>query len=144
MHQLSSNLEEEGVKKNIPYKDSIDQLFSRGNSKPDMESELLVSSMYFYYTKNVLDGLSPEESKATGWYLPRDRVDYVSYLDTLMKKPELIKKDKSEVFKNAVWHIPIWAKSKVAHFTAKYHSLIKLFTYYNPRYQYGIFISKII
>ena len=98
LHQLSSNLEEEGVKKDIPYKDSIDQLFYKGNSKPDIESELLVSSMYFYYAKNVLQGLDPSESKATGWYLPRDRVDYVSYLDTLMKKPELIKEDESEVF----------------------------------------------
>lgn len=98
LHHLSSNLEEEGVKKNMPYKDSLDQLFYAGNSKPDTESELLVSSMYFYYAKNVLQGLDPSESEATGWYLPRDRVDYVSYLDTLMKKPELIKKDRDEVF----------------------------------------------
>ncbi|WP_417352709.1 L,D-transpeptidase family protein [Flavobacterium alkalisoli] len=98
LHHLSSNLEEEGVKKNIPYKDTLDQLFYKGNNEPDIESELLVSSMYFYYAKNVLQGLDPEQSKETGWYLPRDRVDYVSYLDTLMKKPELIKKDKEEVF----------------------------------------------
>jgi murein L,D-transpeptidase YcbB/YkuD len=88
----------EGLKKDMPYKEQIDELFYSGNSKPDMESELLVSSMYFYYANKVFKGLGTEASKETGWYLPRDKVDYVKYLDTLMKKPSLIKQDKSEFF----------------------------------------------
>lgn len=98
LHNRADNIQAEGVNKPIPYKDQIDDLFASGNDKPDANSELLVSSMYFYYANKVLKGLSTEASKATGWYLPRDKVDYVSYLDTLMRKPELIKEDKSEVF----------------------------------------------
>ena len=98
LHNQASNIQTEGLKKAIPYKDQIDELFYSGNNKPDMESELLVSSMYFFYANTVFKGLSTQASKETGWYLPRDKVDYVSYLDTLMKKPSLIKEDKSEVF----------------------------------------------
>lgn len=98
LHNRADNIQTEGVNKPIPYKDQIDGLFASGNDKPDTNSELLVSSMYFYYANKVLKGLGTESSKATGWYLPRDKVDYVSYLDTLMKKPELIQEDKSEVF----------------------------------------------
>lgn len=98
LHNQAINISDEGIKKPIPYKDRIDELFSSGNDKPDTDSELLVSGMYFYYAKNVFGGLDPSKSKETGWYLPRDKVDYVSYLDTLMKDPNRIKVDKSEIF----------------------------------------------
>lgn len=90
----------EGLPNKLPYKNKIDDLFyntGRGD-KPDVESELLISSMYFYYTKKVLEGLDPSKSRQTGWYLEREKMDFVAYLDTLMQDPKLIKEDKSENF----------------------------------------------
>jgi murein L,D-transpeptidase YcbB/YkuD len=92
-------IEDEGLEGDLPYKEKLSYIFYGDESdKPDLESELLISSMYFFYTKKVYEGLDTEKSRATGWYLPREKVDYVAYLDTLMKDPTLIKQDKKELF----------------------------------------------
>ncbi|MCO6149147.1 murein L,D-transpeptidase [Flavobacterium sp. NRK1] len=98
LHNKVNQIDDEGLELKIPYKDKINEVFDNQGNKPDMESELLISSLYFYYTKNVLEGLDPSKSKQTGWYLPREKVDYVAYLDTLMQDPRLIKRDESELF----------------------------------------------
>jgi len=98
VHSKVNQLDNEGLEIKVPYKEELNTIFDDEKSKPDTDSELLISSMYFYYAKNVLEGLDPSKSKETGWYLPRDRVDYVAYLDTLMKDPKLIKRDESELF----------------------------------------------
>lgn len=88
----------EGVPAKLPYKEQIDNLFYENENKdPDVNSELLVSAMYFFYAKNVYQGLDTKDSKQTGWYLPREKTSYVAYLDTLMKDPKLLKKDESEM-----------------------------------------------
>jgi len=89
-------LEQEGVPSTVPHKDKLDKLFSTPGNKPDINNELLVSGMYFYYTNKVLAGLDKNKSQQTGWYLPRERKSYVAYLDELMKDPEKIVKDESE------------------------------------------------
>ena len=98
VHNKVNQLDNEGLEVKVPYKDELNAIFDYAKSKPDTDSELLISSMYFFYAKRVLEGLDPSKSKETGWYLPRDRVDYVAYLDTLMKDPKLIKRDESELF----------------------------------------------
>jgi murein L,D-transpeptidase YcbB/YkuD len=96
LYNRVNQLEKEGVESEVPYKSQIDDVFRKDRNKPNIESEMLVSSMYFYYTKKVFEGLDPKKAKQTGWFLPREKVSYVSYLDELMKDPDLIKEDKSE------------------------------------------------
>lgn len=98
IHNRVNQLDNEGLEIKIPYKDELNAVFDDPKSKADINSELLISSMYFYYTKNVLEGLDKSKSQQTGWYLPREKVDYVAYLDTLMEDPKLIKRDESELF----------------------------------------------
>jgi murein L,D-transpeptidase YcbB/YkuD len=90
----------DGVTSKIPYKKELDELFENNGrgERPDVDSELLISSTYFYYAKKVLNGLDANKSKQTGWFLPRERTDYVAYLDTLMQDPKLLNKDSSELF----------------------------------------------
>lgn len=94
-----NQIKAEGVQTKIPYKEQINDLFYESKEKgdPELSSELLISSMYFFYAKNVLQGIDQKESRETGWYLPREKASYVSYLDTLMKDPNLLKKDDSEM-----------------------------------------------
>lgn len=93
-----NQIDAEGVPVKVPYKDQIDTVFyENSNKKPNANSELLVSAMYFFYAKNVYQGLDTKESKQTGWYLPREKTSFVAYLDTLMKDPTLLKKDNSEM-----------------------------------------------
>ncbi|MFL9843471.1 L,D-transpeptidase family protein [Flavobacterium rhizosphaerae] len=95
-----NQLDEEGLQRKVPYKNKIDALFTRKGrrEKPNVDSELLLSAMYFYYTDKVLDGIDTSKSKQTGWYLPRERVDYVAYLDTLMQEPKLLKDGTEKLF----------------------------------------------
>ncbi|KOS05152.1 l,D-transpeptidase YcbB [Flavobacterium akiainvivens] len=90
----------DGLPTKVPYKAKLDELFTdsgRGD-KANVDSELLISAMYFYYTDKVIGGLDAEKSKQTGWFLPREKMDYVAYLDTLMRNPKKINADKDEMF----------------------------------------------
>ena len=93
LYDHASQIELEGVPTPLPYKQKIDDIFDNERKKPDVEKELLISSMYFFYAKKVYDGLDPQKSRELGWYLPRDKMAYVDYLDELMKDTDLLKKD---------------------------------------------------
>ena len=93
LYNRASQIELEGVPTPLPYKEKLEDLFSDDRKKPQLEKELLISSMYFFYAKKVYEGLDPQKSKQLGWYLPREKVSYVDYLDQLMKDSDLIKKD---------------------------------------------------
>lgn len=97
LYNKASQLDAEGVPVDLPYKNEFADLFSDNKKKPDLENELLISSMYFFYAKKVYAGLDPQQSKQMGWYLPREKVSYVDYLDTLMKDDALLKKDEKEL-----------------------------------------------
>lgn len=92
-----NQIENDGLEKEIPYKSEFNELFEKSD-RPDFDSEVLLSAMYLYYAKNVVEGVDASKSKQTGWYLPREKVDYVAYLDNLMDDPKLLKKDTSELF----------------------------------------------
>lgn len=93
------NLEEEGVQVPIPYKDKLDEIFQETNEKekPNTEDELLISSLYFFYADKVFKGIDPQKSAELGWYLPRKKLSYVNYLDSIISNPSLINKDEKEV-----------------------------------------------
>ena len=100
LYNKVNQLSADGLPSKMPYKKELDELFEdsgRGET-PDVNSELLISSMYFYYTKKAIDGLPASKARQTGWYLEREKMDYVAYLDTLMQEPHLLKEDKSELF----------------------------------------------
>lgn len=98
LHNRVNQMDDEGLAVKVPYKEQLNDIFDNPRNKPEVDSELMISSMYFYYTKNVLEGLDPSKSKQTGWYLPREKIDYVAYLDTLMQDPKLINKDETGLF----------------------------------------------
>jgi murein L,D-transpeptidase YcbB/YkuD len=89
----------EGVSSSVPYRTQLDAVFQDTNSlqKPNTETELLLSSLYFFYAKKVFQGLDAEKSEELGWYLPRKKQSYVNYLDSLLVNPSLMNKDEKEV-----------------------------------------------
>ncbi|KAF2516266.1 L,D-transpeptidase family protein [Flavobacterium salilacus subsp. salilacus] len=100
LYNRVNQLDEEGLTIKIPYQAELNNLFyGNVNKGPDFTTEMLISSMYFYYTKKVYAGLNEDASKETGWYLPRERTSYVAYLDTLMSDPLLITENTTEFFK---------------------------------------------
>lgn len=92
-------INEEGLYIKIPYQEELDQIFQYDtNSKPNAESELLITSIYFFYNDKVCNGLPEQNSKLTGWNLPRERISYSAFLDSIVKELELKKEYKHEYF----------------------------------------------
>lgn len=98
LYDKINNLDEEGIPSTIPYKTEFDAEIEKAeDSKPDAQTELLISSLYFFYADKVFRGLDAKQSQELGWYLPRKRMSYVNYLDSLLIKPSLMIKDTKEV-----------------------------------------------
>ena len=95
-----NHLEEEGVKTTVPYKRKLDAIFqnSKEISEANTTDELLMSSFYFLYVHKVLKGLDAKKTIELGWFLPRKKQSYISYLDSIIANPSLIEKNEKEVF----------------------------------------------
>lgn len=92
-----NNLFEEGVISKVPYKETLDALFEKTSAKPDIDLELFLSNYYFYYTNKVLQGIDDIKSDELGWYLPRKKQSYVTYLDSLLVNPGLIDNKEQQI-----------------------------------------------
>ena len=86
-----TNLQNEGIYKAIPYPKSLDSLVFEVHPKdktfkPNVSTELMLTAQYFVFSKLVFQGMSNATSKAVNWYLPRKKISYDDYLDTLLKQ----------------------------------------------------------
>ena len=99
LYNKISNLDAEGIKAEIPYKNTLDEIFqgTSDEQRPKAETELLISSLYFFYADKVYKGLDVQKSKELGWYLPRKKISLIDYLDSIIMNPSLINKDEKEV-----------------------------------------------
>ncbi|MEL1242300.1 L,D-transpeptidase family protein [Flavobacterium flavipallidum] len=100
LYDKINNLDEEGLQIKVPYKEKLEEIRSNleKNQKTDLETELLNSAWYMFYAKNVYHGLDSEKSAKTEWYIPRKKMPYVSYLDSLLTNPSLINKEEKNLF----------------------------------------------
>lgn len=92
-----NNLFEDGVLSKVPYKETLDALFQKTSAKPDIDVELFLSNYYFYYANKVLQGIDDTKSDELGWYLPREKKSYITYLDSLLVDPKLIDKKERHI-----------------------------------------------
>lgn len=95
LYNRVNQIGEDGIRVKLPYQDKIAEIFE-DDSKASTDNELLISGMYFFYAKNVYAGVDSKKSKSTGWFLPRDKMDYVAYLDNLLRDPDKLEGDPSE------------------------------------------------
>jgi len=90
IYNKMNNLVEEGVQAKVPYKEILDGMFPKTNTKPNVEVELFLTNYYFYYTNKVLQGIDSTKTEELGWYLPRKKLCYEQYLDSILVNPKLI------------------------------------------------------
>lgn len=88
-----NNLYQEGVQAKIPYKETLDRLIEKNGAKPDTDTELFLSNYYFFYVNKTLQGIDSTKTEEMGWYLPRKKQSYVSYLDSLLVNPKFVDKN---------------------------------------------------
>lgn len=82
-----SNLKDEGLKLYPPYIDQLDSLLMEDqilSVKKDIQTELLLSSLYFYYAKHVWEGMDEKASLQQEWYLPRKKINAAALLDSIL------------------------------------------------------------
>ncbi|AMR30030.1 hypothetical protein A0256_00665 [Mucilaginibacter sp. PAMC 26640] len=85
------NLENDGIYKAVPYQQALDSLLHNqaGNAKEgqqDVVTELMLTTQYFVFEKLVWRGMSTAASKSSGWFLPRKKIAYPQYLDSLLNE----------------------------------------------------------
>ncbi|MFV5687164.1 L,D-transpeptidase family protein [Flavobacterium sp. ZT3R25] len=100
LYSKVNQLEEEGLKSKVAYKDKIDGIFNE-NAADDLSStdtEIMLSSMYVFYAKKVFQGIDTEKIKEMGWFLPRKNLSYENLLDSLLVDPKLLIKNENQLF----------------------------------------------
>jgi murein L,D-transpeptidase YcbB/YkuD len=100
LYQKVNMLEKEGVKSTVPYRDQIDLIFNEteANKPSQSDTELLLTSLYVFYTNKVYEGIDAKKVQDLGWFLPKKSISYDKLLDSLLVDPKLLDKDKIDLF----------------------------------------------
>lgn len=98
LHNKIINIEDEGVETLVPYLQKLDSIYENPTVSYNTTTELLNTSLYFFYTDKVLHGLDAKKSIEMEWFLPREKQSYGKYLDSLLLNPSLIKKNDKKLF----------------------------------------------
>jgi len=85
------NLDNEGIFDSFPYQAKIDGIFAgqSENTVSSTDAELLLTSLYLFYTEKVYRGIDEQASVDMGWLLPRKKVSYPGLLDTFISDQNL-------------------------------------------------------
>lgn len=99
LYDKANNLDQEGLHIKIPYKEQINELLQKSGSgeEQNLEAELFMSSLYFFYADKVYKGIDTEKSTELGWFLPRKKQSFENNLDSLLLNPSLINKPEKDV-----------------------------------------------
>ena len=101
LYNKVNNLSADGIETSIPYKEKFDFIYQNPfkNQKSSVDTELLSSSLYFFYTSKVFDGIDSATTKDLEWFLPRKKQTFVHFLDSLLVNPSLINREEKGVLK---------------------------------------------
>lgn len=86
------NLKDEGIEKELPYSKDLDSLivaYSQQKEKKNLNEELefMLTSQYFLFANIAWQGMDDADVKANDWFVPKKKVSYSNYLDSILKHP---------------------------------------------------------
>lgn len=98
------NLEDDGVFKKLLYVGKLDSLLNSvaidsKSLNSNIELELLLTSEYFVFSNLAWQGMNPMISTSNDWLLPRKKVDYEQYLDSLLLSPTAVLSTNAPVYR---------------------------------------------
>jgi murein L,D-transpeptidase YcbB/YkuD len=83
------NLKNEGIYSKISYQRTLDSLFNlswtKQQRKPNISLELMLTADYFIFSKLSWEGMDQSVSESLKWHLPRKKVNYEHFLDSLLE-----------------------------------------------------------
>ncbi|TCK85877.1 L,D-transpeptidase family protein [Albibacterium bauzanense] len=100
-----SNITDEGLFKSPPYKRELDSLIlearmEKQGNQPHTTLELMLTAQYFNFAQIAWQGADQRVSESLKWYLPRKKISYDQYLDSLLSSnPEQITTIKEPVYR---------------------------------------------
>jgi L,D-transpeptidase YcbB len=97
LYNRINNISKDGILKSIPYKEILDAKMTSDKGEPDLETELLLTSYYYFYTDEVIGGVAKDKLKDIGWFLPKKNTSYVDLLDSLLVNPKLAEKQEQVI-----------------------------------------------
>ena len=84
VYNNAGQLASEGLPPSFPYADKYTILFEESYpTEATAEAELLISALYVYYNNKVYGGVAMEQSRQTGWLLPREKICFTDYRDSI-------------------------------------------------------------
>lgn len=92
-------LENEGLKANFPYKE-INAVFegNADNKLSKVNTDLMITNLYFYYAEKVYRGFDEKTSISLEWLLPRKKLNYQVFSDSIFEKSTINDDKKSKMF----------------------------------------------
>lgn len=95
-----NNLATEGLKANFPYVENINLIFERtsDNKLSQMETDLMISNLYFYYSQKVYNGFDEKTTTSLQWLLPRKKLNYQVFSDSIFKPSSINDDDNNKMF----------------------------------------------
>lgn len=87
-----SNLKEEGLFTQPKYKDQLDSLLLESEhenpeAKPNGDLEIMLTAQYFEFAEKAWQGMDKSVSESSAWFVPRKKITYEAYLDSMLKLP---------------------------------------------------------
>jgi murein L,D-transpeptidase YcbB/YkuD len=91
LYNKINNLSGEGINTRAPYIRSLDTLMEnidKVNPSSMVRTELLLTSMYFYFAQRAWAGLEESKTKKIEWFLPRKKISYGDWLQSYLNTPD--------------------------------------------------------
>lgn len=83
------NLDGEGLQREIPHKEALDSLINVYHHVEEEvpqagRLELMLTAQYFAFAQLAWEGMDEKVSKANDWFVPRKKISYEAYLDSII------------------------------------------------------------
>ncbi len=102
LYNRIQNLQQEGVQVKVPYLNKVDSLVETGNISnkvSETDIDLMLTSYYFFFAEKIWVGLDESQTRKIDWFLPRKKVDYEIWLDSLLVMPGGFSKTEEPVYR---------------------------------------------
>jgi murein L,D-transpeptidase YcbB/YkuD len=95
LYNKIKDISEEGISKNkIPYHEKLGELMENQsgqfNDTTSLFTELMLTSQYLLYAKNVWQGIDEDQTIELQWLLPRKNISYTQMLDSLISGKDVL------------------------------------------------------
>jgi len=92
-------LTDDGIPGEIPYTSRLDTLILSTDKTTRLQTELLLTSMYFYFAEKAWTGLNESQTRRIAWFVPRKKVSYVDWLHTFLNASDSTNKEKEPLYR---------------------------------------------